>query len=818
MGEQAKGIWRSTLPHLVAIVLFLVLSYGYFAPLLGGKEVAQHDRDQWQGTAKELIDYQEAHGEQSHWTNRLFGGMPSVLVSLSYPWNVVSVIDDILLLGKRPASYIFLTMLGFYFLLLVVGVNPWLAIAGSVAYGFSTYYFIIVGAGHNAKSHALCYVAPMVASLIMTYRGRLLGGGLLFALFFALSLVVGHLQITYYSAFILAALAIGYFVEALREKRLGRFGKATGVLVLAAIVAIGANFNRLYQTWDYGRESIRGGAILKESGEKNTGGLDHSYATAWSYGRWETLNMFIPNLMGGSSSLAVDADSHVGEFLHSAGVPPQQAKGMLEHLPMYWGPQPMTSGPVYVGAGIVFLFVLGLFVLRGAKKWALLGVSILAILLAWGHNLQWFTDLAFRIIPGYDRFRTVSMILVICELTIPLIGFWGLSELLAGRGPRMGAKRVVLWSGGITLGLALLVWLVGAVAASFVAPADGQYLQAGFPQAFIDALRADRAALLRSDALRSALFVILTSGALLLHLSGKLKLKPLALVLTALFLVDLWPVNTRYDGVQWVAQEVNETPFPMTPADRAILQDTAFYRVCNTTVSTFNDASTSYYHNSIGGYHGAKLRRFQDVVDRYAQTPLFLDLFNVRYVIVAGPDGTPVVQRNGGAYGNCWFVDSVRGVRTPDEEIALLGETNLRAVALQLDGAPRAYPVSDTLGAARSIVLTEHAANRMVYRAQAPEGGYAVFSEIYYPRGWEARIDGVVTPIDRVDYLLRGMEIPAGEHAITFTFALPMYGVGQWIDLCFGLLIVVGLVVWGVLAVMRQMRGGVMKAQEGGQA
>lgn len=779
-------------------VVFLVVSYLYFFPLLTGQEVQQHDRDQWQGTARELLDYRAEHpGEQSLWTNTVFSGMPATLISLEYPHNVVTPLDKLLTLGKRPASYIFLTMLGFYLLLLVLGVDPWLALAGAVAYGFSTYFFIIIGAGHNAKSHAICYAAPMVASAIVAYKGKMLLGGVCFGLMLALSLVTGHPQITYYTFFVVAAVALVYFIHAIQTHAQRAFWLASLSLLVGGVLAFGANFNRMYQTWDYGKESIRGASELHASQDEATGGLDRAYALDWSYGMAETLNLGVPNLFGGSSSYPLSTTSATADFFRSRVANAQQLEQYLAHMPTYWGPQPMTSGPVYLGASVLFLLVLSLFFLRGPKKWVLLAVGLLAIMLAWGKHFPWLSNLFLDYFPGYNKFRTVSMTLFIVELIVPLLAFYGLSlwqrqEVSAARFRFAFRWSAILCGGGL-----LLLLLVGSLGFSFSSTNDAAM---GLPPALLDALQQDRKSLFVGDVFRSLLFMALTAGLLFVQYRGWLKWRNVSLLLALVVLLDLGLVNTRYDGVQYVPSTHKDTPFQMTAADRAILQDTTFYRVFNTTVSPFNDASTSYFHNSVGGYHGAKLRRYQEFYTQYAGTPLFLNLLNVKYVIQRSEQYGAAPALNPGAYGNAWFVDSLVTVSTADEELSSLGKLPLQHVAVV-----RGDMVPDVKGSVPAslgdtIYLTQHAANELRYQVQLSAPRVAVFSEIYYPRGWQTTITahGQQLPsptIFRCDYILRGMQLPAGQYELTMRFDQPMFYRAQLVDATCGWLLLLSLVV-----------------------
>lgn len=796
--------WRKSLPYLFAVAILLVVAYAYFAPLLTGKVVAQHDRDQWQGTARECIEYSETHGgEQTHWTTTVFSGMPTVLIALNYPLNVVRWVDKVLLIGERPASYIFLTMLGFYLLLLVLGVNPLMAIPGAVAYGFSTYFFIIIGAGHNAKSHAIAYIAPLVAATILTYRGKYAVGATLFALVLALSLVSGHPQITYYSAFIVAAVAIAYLVETIKSQQWRTFIAASAFLVLAAAFAVGANFNNFYNTWDYGRYSIRGETELTHAPHDETGGLDRSYALAWSYGIGETLNMVVPNLMGGSSSLSLSPDSHTGQFFMQQLRNKELAEQYLEHMPTYWGSQPMTSGPVYIGAVVFFFFVLSLFVMKGPLKYSLLGVTLLAIFLAWGSHMAWFSNLFLDYFPGYNKFRTVSMTLVIAEVTIPLMAFYGLSLWLGKGLDEAQRKRAWKWSSIVTLGTLGLVLVLGLMFMPFTSLTG---FDSQLPEQLAETLRADRRALFIGDAWRSILFVAVASAVLFFYERKKLNMRWLALILTVVVLVDMVPVNKRYDGVRYVPRSHNENPFPITAADRMIEPDTTYYRVFNATVSPFNDASTSFRHRSVGGYHGAKLRRYQELIDAYAQTPLFLDLLNVKYVIQPSQEHGAVAALNPNAYGAVWFADSVKWVPNADAELEALGNVDLRRVAVVDERYRAVEKAFDAPVAGDTIALLKAEPNRMRYSVRCASPRFAVFSEVFYPKGWTAQAKGEALPIACADYTLRGMWLPEGEYTLDFSFDIPMFHRAKYVDLICGLVILLGVCVALVVPLVKRRR------------
>ncbi len=791
---------KQFLPHLVAPIVFIVAAYVYFSPLLEGKGLAQHDIEQWRGSAKELVDYREATGEQSLWTNSMFGGMPSYLISTVFEGNLLRYVDKFLGFAQHPASLIFITLLGFYVLLLVLGVNPWLAIVGAFAYGLSSYFFIIITAGHNAKIHAIAYVAPMIAGLVLAYRGKILGGLALFALFLGLNLNAGHVQITYYAGFVMVALFFAYLYKAIKENLMPQFAKASIALGIAAILAVGANFSRLYFTYDYGKDSIRGPSELTADAHNKTSGLDKDYATAWSYGVGETFNLLVPNLYGGSSMSDLGTESHTYNFLMQNNVPPSQARAIVQQMPAYWGPQPMTSGPVYIGAIVVFLFIFGLMFVKGPEKWAILIVTLIGIALAWGKNMMWFTDLFLHYFPGYNKFRTVSMILYIAELTMPLLAFIALKRVFDGDFSKADFRKAFFWALGITGGICLFLLLFGGSAMSFSAEVDAQYIAAGWPRELFDAVAADRAALMKADALRSLMYILLGGGVVFAFVEKKLKPMVFIGALGFLIIADMWVINRRYlNNEHFVDVSRVEKPFPKTAADEQILTDKSLnYRVFNLTVSPFNDASTSYYHKSIGGYHGAKLRRYQDVIDLHISrgNMKVLNMLNTKYFIEQGQAG-PVAKLNTEAMGNAWFVDSVSIQPNADAEVDALGEFNPATTAL-VDKRFESFIADFTPAAdsSASIQLVEYYPNRLVYSSKSSVNQLAVFSEIYYDKGWKAYIDGVEAPHFRANYILRAMAIPAGEHKVKFEFKPAMFAVGKAVDLASSLLIILLFVGW----------------------
>lgn len=791
------------LPHIVAPILFLIISYSYFSPLLEGKKLAQHDISMWRGSAKEVLDFRKDKGEETLWTNSMFCGMPSYLIATSFSGNLLGYANRVFELGQRPASFIFLTMIGFYVLLLVLGVNPWLSIVGGIAYGFSSYFFIIIGAGHNAKIHAIGYVAPILAGMILSFRGKFVAGFALFGISLGLNLNTGHPQITYYAGFIMIALAIAYFYNAYKEKLLVQFGKAIAVLTIASLLAFGANFSKLWFTYDYGKESIRGKSELSMNSSDKTSGLDKSYATGWSYGVAESFNLLIPNLMGGSTGMDIGTDSETYKFLKSMGVSDKQADGMVSQMYSYWGPQPGTSGPVYIGAIVIFLFFFALFSIKGPIKWALLAVTVLSIALAMGSHFMSLTSFFLDYFPGYNKFRTVTMILFIAEVTMPLLAFMALKQLYDGA---LDKKQFIIafkWALGIPCAILLFFLLFGGAIFDFKGLVDSQLASAGWPEAMLDAFRDDRKSMLKADALRSLIYILLSAGALYAFYNKKLKPYYFVGILGLLILADMWVVNKRYmSNKRFVSDVQVEKPFTPTAADLEILKDpTLNYRVLDLSDglgAAFNDATASYFHKSLGGYHGAKLRRYQELVDLHIArgNMAVLNMLNTRYVIQQGEAG-PMAQFNPQAMGNAWFVDSVQIASNADAEIAALNNFNPASKAIvdmrfshNLEGLSTTY---DTIG---TINLVKYEPNRLVYSSDANSTKVAVFSEIYYPRGWTVTVDGQDAEHFRANYILRAMVVPAGKHEIVFSFKPKMYGIGKGIDLASSLLLILLFVGW----------------------
>lgn len=796
------------LPHLIAPIIFIVISLAFFSPLLEGKRLAQHDIAMWKGGAKEVLDYKDKTGEVSLWTNSMFGGMPAYLVSVPYTHNLLQYVDKTFNLIQRPASYIFIAMIGFYILLLVMGLNPWLSIVGAIAYGLSTYFIIIIGAGHNSKIRALGYVAPMIAGMLLTFRGKFLSGMALFSIFLGLNLYTGHPQITYYSAFIMAALFVAYAIDSYLNNTLKTVGKAIGVLAIAGILALGANFSQLWFTYDYGKDSIRGKSELTDELHNKTSGLDKDYATQWSYGPAETFNLLIPNLMGGASGMNIGEKSETYKFLRKNGVPMDQTRSIISQLPTYWGPQPSTSGPVYIGAIVIFLFVLGLFLIRSTTKWAILAVTVLAIFLSWGNHFNFLTDLFLNHFPAYNKFRTVSMILVIAEFTMPFLGFLALKEIYEGKVNNADFMKSLKWSVGVTGGLCILFMMLGGVMFNFTGTIDQQLLSSGWPQELLNAIRDDRQHMLLSDSLRSLAFVLIGAGLVLAFFKKKLKPAYFLIALGFFITIDMWVVNKRYmDNRNFVTPTMVVEPFNATDADKTILADKdPNFRVFNLTVSPFNDASTSYFHKSIGGYHGAKMRRYQDVVEKHLSTGnmAVLNMLNTKYLIQSSKNG-PIAMQNPDALGNVWFVNSLKIVANADEEITALNSFNPKTevvVDKRFESLLKDY--SPSFDSSAIIKLDIYRPNKLVYSCSSSQNRIAVFSEIYYEKGWKATIDGKPADHFRANYILRAMVIPQGNHKIEFVFDPEMWYIGRNIDLAASLLILLIFAGWIVSTFLKK--------------
>lgn len=781
---------KKLIPHVSAVVLFVLISLIYLSPVLEGKKIDQQDIRQFTGMSKEIVDHRAEYDEEPLWTNSMFSGMPAYQISVRYKKNLISYCSQIFKLYlPGPAGTVFLYLLGFYFLLVSLGIDYRLAIIGAIAYAFSSYFFIIIEAGHNTKAHAIGYVAPILASFLMVFRGKkVLLGSALTALFTSLILNANHLQITYYLVMLLFIIGVVKFIEAYKEKALPLFFKYVGILLLAGTIGSLTSLSRIATTMEYGQESIRGKSELTDNQSNKTSGLDKDYATAWSYGKAESFTLLIPNFHGGASGGALTTDSETYRLFKNSQQA-SQAKKIIKQLPLYWGSQPFTSGPVYAGAIVCFLFVMGLFLIKGYLRWWILTTFLLMLALSWGKNLMPLTDFFLEYIPGYNKFRAVSTTLVIVELLIPFLGILALNKIIK-EGKTNEVMKSFKYALGIVGGLCLLFALMPNTFFDFEGLNDAQY-----GEALTEALQVDRASLFSADAFRSLAFILLSAVGIWLYLNKTIKKTPLILLIGVLILGDMWVVNKRYlNDENFKAKRKVLQPFTPSVADSQILQDPdPNYRVYNTTVSPFNDASTSYFHKSIGGYHGAKLKRYQELIDFHISKGNMnvLNMLNSKYFIVRGQNNQPIAQRNPNALGNAWFVSDIIIVENSDEEIQKLGQINT-ANQVVVD---QRYDVPPTIDydSTATIQLTNYKANHLSYTSSATTKQFAVFSEIYYDKGWNAYIDGELVPHIRANYLLRALPIPSGQHTIEFKFEPQTYYATENITLFSSLIVIIAL-------------------------
>jgi len=814
------SLFKSALPHFIAVLFFTVISFAYFYPVLEGRKINAHDTKVYEGSSKEISDYRDKYGREPLWTNSMFGGMPAYTISVLYPGNLFKHLDDFLKLYKTPVAALFLSMLGFYIMLLFFRVNPWLAMAGAIAYGFSSYLFVSLSAGHNTKAYAMAWMAPVIGSVVYSFRKNILAGAALFALFLSLQIMANHVQITYYTGLIVLVFGIFELIHSIKSKVIPSFLKPLGVLVVAALIAFSVNFASLYSTWEYSKESTRGKSELSKAEGTNEKGLDKEYITQWSYGIGESLTFLIPNLKGGASA-PFDNNSETLKVLRKNNM--GQAQGQLYR---YWGKQPSTSGPVYFGAVVLFLFVLGLLVIKGREKWWILTAALLSLLLSWGKNFMPLTSLFIDFFPGYDKFRAVSMTLVMAGVLVPLLGVLALRELSEGTIDRNKAAKSVLTAALITGGLAFIFFLMPGLAGSFLRP-DEQ----SFPDSLAwikDAMVADRKAMLRTDALRS--FVFISGGAALIWFSLKGKIKPAyaLLGLVVLFLVDQIPVDARYLGSSnFQTKRAAASSFAPSAADKEILSDEGEFRVLNLTVSVFNDASTSYYHQSIGGYSGAKMKRYQELIETgltddinslisslrtsttmeeaagVMQNLGILNMLNTRYIIL-DPGSAPLYNRY--ASGNVWLVNGITLVENADAELQAVRTINPKEVAVADRRFAEMIPVAATAASpGDTIYLTSYEPNLLTYRAELTSERVAIFSEIYYKYGWKAFIDDIPADHFRANYVLRGMTLPAGSHTITFRFEPESYKIGNKVSLA-GSILLLAFLVLAAIPLFKQRR------------
>ena len=790
------NLFKRILPDIVVIILFAVISFVYFFPAVTeGRVLSQHDAVAGIGAGEESKEYLERTGERTRWTNSIFGGMPTYQMAPSYnSTDMLKGMENLYhLYLPSYVWYVFVMLLGFYILMRAFDFSVWLASLGAIIWAFSSYFFIIIAAGHIWKFVTLAYIPPTIAGMVLVYRGKYLFGGLLTAIFVALQIVSNHVQMSYYFLFVMLFMAVAFGVSAYQKKELPRFFKATGVLVVAGVVGVCINLSNLYHTYEYSKETMRGKSELVKPDTHNQtkGGLERDYITQWSYGIGETFSLLVPNVKGGASVPLAANEKAMEKANPMYG-------SIYNQLGQYWGEQPGTSGPVYVGAFVMFLFILGLFVVKGPMKWALLAATVLSVLLSWGKNFMGFTDFFLDYIPMYDKFRAVSSILVIAEFTIPLLAMLALKQIIARPQIMKEQAKAFYISFGLTGGIALLFALAPRFFfPSYVSSMEMQALQsipADQLAPLIANLEEVRVSIFTSDAWRS--FFVVSIGAVLswLYGMGKLKSELTIGVLLLLCLVEMWNVNKRYlYDAQFVPQTVRTESFRPTETDKAILEDkTLDYRVLNLASNTFNENNTSYWHKSIGGYHAAKLRRYQEMIEEHISPEMsnlfkavseaggdmakvdasafpVLNMLNTRYFIFPLQGGKTMPIQNPYTLGNAWFVDKVQYVNNANEEIESLHKVMPAKVAVvdkKFAEQVKPVAVSDSLS---FVKLVAYEPNDLKYEVSSEKGGVVVFSEIYYP-GWQAYIDGVEAPHGRADYILRAMNVPAGKHTVEFKF------------------------------------------------
>jgi len=792
--------FKKILPYLIAILAFSVISLAYFSPVLEGKKLFQSDIAQFRGMSKEVQEFRAEYGEEPYWTNRAFGGMPTYQLSTYYPHDYIKKVDSLIRFLPRPADYLFLYFLGFFVLLLVLKADWKLAIIGSLAFGFSTYFIIILGVGHNAKAHAIAYMPFVLSGVLLVFQKKYLKGFLLTALAMALEVNASHPQMTYYLLFMILIFGIVYLIDAVQKKELPGFFKNIGILFVAVILAVGMNATSLLATKEYADHSTRSKSELSinPDGTKKeiSSGLDKAYITEYSYGILETFDLFIPRFMGGSNNEKLGKDSHMYEFLkEKAGR--KQALDFAENAPMYWGDQPIVAAPAYIGALMLFLFVLGIYLVKNnLKKW-LVSAVVFSIILSWGKNFDIITNFFIDYVPLYNKFRAVSSIQVIAEIAIPLLGILAVQKFLDPNISKEDKTKALKWSTIIVGGLALLFTLLGTNLFAFESFRDATYenMVPGFTSVLIE----DRRVLFFQDSARTLLFVAGFAAFLWLYLREKINKNLILGVFLVLVLMDMVGVARRYvNNEDFISAKKLEKPFAMTEVDAEILKDKGHYRVMNFMVNPMNDGSTSFYHNSIGGYHAAKPRRYQELFDfQIAKNNIeVLNMLNAKYIIFPDSQDMPNVQLNPESNGNAWFVNQIKYVDSANEEIKALDSLDTKnevVVRSEFKNQLKDFQFQkDTLAA---IDLVNYKANEIAYESYSAVDQIAVFSEIYYEDGWNAYIDDKLTSHFRANYVLRGMLIPKGKHTIVFKFEPRVIEQGSMFGLIsYGLLILISLV------------------------
>lgn len=795
--------YKKFLPDVVVVLVFAIISFAYFlVPVTQGKILFQHDASAGVGSAQELTEYQNRTGETTRWTNSIFGGMPTYQMSPSYQSTdgLSQVMNAYHLWLPDNVWFLFAYLLGFYILLRAFDFRQTLAALGSIMWAFSSYFLIIIAAGHLWKVMALSYLPPMIAGIVLAYRGRYLSGFIVTALFTAFEIKANHVQMTYYYLFIILFMVIAYLVKAVREKQLTGFMKSTGVVAAAAVIGIAINLSSLYHTWQYQKESMRGKSELvkKNAANQTSSGLDRDYITQWSYGIDETLTLLVPDAKGGATvPLSKNATAMAKADPQIQSMIPQ----LYDAIPQYFGTQPGTSGPVYVGAFVLFLFILGLFIVRGSMKWALLAATILSVLLAWGHNFMGFTNFFLDYIPMYAKFRTVASILVIAEFTIPLLAALALKKMVDEPEVLTKQMKFVYISLALTAGVALLIALFPGMMEPFISDQERQMITSiqgmdgNTANTILSNIAAMREAMVSADAWRSVIIILIGFALLFLYKMKKLRADYMVICMAVLCLVDMWQVDKRYlNDEMFVPKSERDMPHQATSTDLAIMKDKSLdYRVLNLASNTFNENETSFFHKSIGGYHPAKLRRYQEMIDAYIAPEMqaamqaiaakngnmqevdgakvfpVLNMLNTKYFILPLQGGATMPLQNIYAQGNGWFVDKINYVADANAEYAGVGKIDIRHEAVADKKFESVLGKAQSNDSTAKVKLVKYEPNNLQYTIESKKGGVVVFAEIYYP-GWTATIDGQPAELGRVNYILRALNVKAGKHTVVLDF------------------------------------------------
>ena len=795
--------YKKFLPDVVVVLVFAIISFAYFlVPVTQGKILFQHDASAGVGSAQELTEYQNRTGETTRWTNSIFGGMPTYQMSPSYQSTdgLSQVMNAYHLWLPDNVWFLFAYLLGFYILLRAFDFRQTLAALGSIMWAFSSYFLIIIAAGHLWKVMALAYLPPMIAGIVLAYRGRYLSGFIVTALFTAFEIKANHVQMTYYYLFIILFMVIAYLVKAVREKQLAGFMKSTGVVAAAAVIGIAINLSSLYHTWQYQKESMRGKSELvkKDAANQTSSGLDRDYITQWSYGIDETLTLLVPDAKGGATvPLSKNATAMAKADPQIQSMIPQ----LYDAIPQYFGTQPGTSGPVYVGAFVLFLFILGLFIVRGSMKWALLAATVLSVLLAWGHNFMGFTNFFLDYIPMYAKFRTVASILVIAEFTIPLLAALALKKIVDEPEVLTKQMKFVYISLALTAGVALLLALFPGMMEPFVSDQERQMITSiqgmdgNTANMILSNIAAMREAMVSADAWRSVIVILIGFALLFLYKMKKLRADYMVICMAVLCLVDMWQVDKRYlNDEMFVPKSERDMPHQATSTDLAIMKDKSLdYRVLNLASNTFNENETSYFHKSIGGYHPAKLRRYQEMIDAYIAPEMqaamqaiaakngnmqevdgakvfpVLNMLNTKYFILPLQGGATMPLQNIYAQGNGWFVDKINYVADANAEYSGVGKIDVCHEAVADKKFEAALGQAKANDSTAIVKLDKYEPNNLQYTVNSKNGGVVVFSEIYYP-GWTATIDGQPAELGRVNYILRAVSVKPGKHTVVLDF------------------------------------------------